>query len=845
MKKTSIIFILCCLSTVVVTAQQSFTPKINTVATTPTGKQYNEVIKPSTVSKPGLFTIHKNDDKYFFEIPDTILGRELLLTNWLVKVPGGSPKYGGEILGNQTLSFEKGNGNKLFLRLITLVNAVDSNSNIAKAVKNDNVDPIAMVFDIKARGLDDKSSIIDVTDFFQKENSFSTVGDLKGDLGLMGLAADRSYIKSMNAYPINVEIKTVRTYSASGMPTKAPNGASIPPTEAAKEAGAVTVEMSTSIMLMPKVPMQPRYFDPRVGYFAENYKVYSDDQQRVDDNTFIIRYRLEPKAEDMEKYKRGELVEPKQQIVYYVDPATPKQWRKYVIAGINDWNAAFEKAGFKNAIVGKEWPENDSTMSLEDMRYKVVRYLPSDIANAYGPNIHDPRSGEVLQSYVGWYHNIMQLLHDWYFIQASAIDTNARKMKFSDELMGSLIRFAVSHEIGHTLGLRHNMGSSSQTPVEKLRDKKWVEEHGHTASIMDYARFNYVAQPGDGITEKGIMPRIGDYDKWAIEWGYRYIGAKTEEDDKKIEAKLIVDSLKANPRLWFGGEGRNFDARCQTEDLGDNSMKASEYGIKNLKLVMAHLPEWTKEDNDTYTNLLNMYKQVVSQFNRYCSHVAKNVGSIYENVKSVEQDGDVYTPAPKAIQKEAVAFLNKQVFDTPKWLLDENILNKLSSPVRMGSVGTIHDRMIDLIFDDRVFNTMLVNEHRNGREGSYCIDEFITDVKSGVWKELNTHEAIDIYRRELQKKYVAKLFAAIKEAEFSTHMMAAFFGATGEELLPITSNSEIPSYLSYHLENLRQEILKAIPLAKDKDTKAHLEYMAATIKQGLENRFKKPEIRVR
>src|SRR4030095_3652758 len=294
---------------------------------------------------------------------------------------------------------------------------------------------------------------------------------------------------------------------------------------------------------------------------------------------------MEPKAEDMTKYKRGELVEPKEPIVYYVDPATPKQWRPYIIAGINDWNAAFEKAGFKNAIIGKEWPENDTTMSLEDARYKVIRYFPSDVANAYGPNIHDPRSGEILQSYVGWYHNIMKLLHDWYFVQASPIDPEARKMTFSTELMGKLIQFAVSHEIGHTLGLRHNMGSSNLTPVEKLRDKKWVEANGHTVSIMDYARFNYVAQPEDNISEAGIMPRIGMYDKWAIQWGYRYTGVSKEEDEK-ISTKWILDSLNANPKLWFGGEGRNYDARCQTEDLGDNSMKAGEYGIKNLKYVM-------------------------------------------------------------------------------------------------------------------------------------------------------------------------------------------------------------------------------------------------------------------
>jgi ribosomal protein S18 acetylase RimI-like enzyme len=396
---------------------------------------------------------------------------------------------------------------------------------------------------------------------------------------------------------------------------------------AASVAGAVTLGLNTSILLLPKTPMKRRFFDKRVGFFADNYTVFSDSQQKVEDQTFAVRYRLEPKQEDLEKYKRGELVEPQKQIVYYIDPATPKQWRKYLIDGVNDWQKAFEQAGFKNAIVGKEWPENDSAMSLEDARYSVIRYFASDIENAYGPNVHDPRSGEILESHVGWYHNVMKLVHDWYMVQAAAVDPKARKMKFDDELMGQLIRFVSSHEIGHTLGLRHNMGSSSKTPVEKLRDKVWVEAHGHTASIMDYARFNYVAQPEDNISEAGLFPRIGDYDKWAIQWGYAYSDAN-EEADKKASNKLIIDSLAKNPRLWFGGEGGNSDPRAQTEDLSDNAVKASEYGIKNLKHILAKLPEWTKEEGDKYDNLSQMYSQITGQFSRYMVHVLRNIGGV-------------------------------------------------------------------------------------------------------------------------------------------------------------------------------------------------------------------------
>jgi len=811
-------------------------PKADSVKST--SRKISDFVTAKAITKKGMFSIHQVDEKYYFEIPDSLLGRELLLTTWLVKVPGGSPKFGGEIMNNRTISFTKWNGgSKIALNVTATINQVDTTNVISTAVKNANVNSVAMLFDIKARG-NGGTSLIDATDFLQKENSFTMLSaEVKSRMSVSSMAADRSLVKSFAAYPINVEIKMMRTYGASTAPA-APGRPAVVPIEAARLSGAITMEVSASIMLMPEKPMVPRRFDARVGYFADAYQEYADAQQKVDTKIFIVRYRLEPKPEDMERYKRGELVEPREPIVYYVDPATPKQWRPYIIAGINDWNEAFKAAGFKNAIIGKEWPENDTTMSLEDARYKVIRYFPSEVANAYGPNIHDPRSGEVLQSYVGWYHNVMTLLHDWYMIQAGPNDPRARTMKFSDELMGTLIRFVSSHEVGHTLGLRHNMGSSSLTPVEKLRDKKWVEAHGHTNSIMDYARFNYVAQPEDSIGENGIMPRINDYDKWAIKWGYTYTGITDDEEDRKAVTKWIVDSLKANPRLWFGGEGFNHDARCQSEDVGDNSMKASEYGIKNLKYVMAHLPEWTKEDNDLYTNLTNMYRQVATQYMRYCLHVTANIASVYETWKTVEQPGDIYTTSPKEKQKEAVAFLTKEVFNTPEWLIDNDILNKISNPVRLGSLATIQGRVLDQVLSDRVFNTLLMMENRFGK--SYSIIEFIDDVKAGVWTELANKKPVTIYRRSLQKNYVTNILASIKEAEEGSHLIGLLVGGpTAAEEQPITTGSDIGSFLALHLEKLRAEILAAIPSITDKDTKDHLNYIAAQIKSGLANQFKK------
>ncbi len=754
MKKLLVFTSLCVVLTTSVNAQKMDTSSVKKDAPAKPGpKAFGDVITKKAVSQKGVFNVHFQDDKYFFEIPDSLLGRELLAVTRFAKVAGGARRYGGEEVNEQSLVFEKGPGQKIFMRVVTLISKADSTQTIAKAVKNSNLDPIVASFDIKALGKDSTSSVIEVTDFFKGDNqAVSLTSGEKRSFNLSGLASDRSYIESIKSYPINLEIRTVKTYSASAPTPGSPlGGAAIP---AAINAGAVTFELNTSIRLLPKVPMHTRLFDPRVGYFADNFVQYSDDQHKVENQIFAVRYKLEPKPADMEKYKRGELVEPVKPIVYYIDPATPKKWVPYLMAGVNDWNVAFEKAGWKNAIQGKEWP-NDSTMSLEDARFSVIRYFASDIENAYGPQVHDPRSGEILESHIGWYHNVMNLVHDWYMIQTAAVDPAARKMKFDDSLMGNLIRFVSSHEVGHTLGLRHNMGSSSKTPVEKLRDAKWLEANGHTASIMDYARFNYVAQPEDNVTQMGLFPRIGDYDKWAIKWGYTYTGVG-DEADKKINNKWIIDALNSNDRLWFGGEGFNADPRAQTEDLGDNSVLASEYGIKNLKRIVVKLPEWTKEEGDRYQNLNDIYTQLVGQYSRYMGHVLKNVGGVYETIKSVEEKGDVYTATPVAIQKSAMNFLQTQLFATPKWLLDNTILNKISNPVANERLQSVQTSVLKNLLEKGRLYRLTTSTTRFGN-ASYSLHDMMEDTRKGLFSELNSRQATDVFRRNLQKVYVSQL----------------------------------------------------------------------------------------
>ena len=800
-----------------------------------TPKPYKEVITDKAVTKKGLFIVHKVEDKYYFEIKDSLLGREILAVTRFIKVPAGAG-YGGEIANQQTLTFEKGIGNTIFLRVVTLVNTADSTNDIYKAVSNSNVNAIVQAFPIAAFSKDSSGSVIEVTDFFKGDiQPVSINPNVKRRYSLTALAADRSFIQKISTYPINTEIRTIKTFSSAGgaafgiptTPSPFPS-ASLP---AASQAGAITLELNTSLLLLPKTAMAHRVADKRVGYFTDDFVKYSDDQQQVENKEFAVRWRLEPKEGDYDKWLKGELVEPKKPIIYYIDPATPKQWRKYLIAGINDWQKAFEKAGFKNAIMGKEWPENDSTMSTEDARFSVLRYFASETENAYGPNVHDPRSGEILESHIGWYHNVMKLVHDWYMIQTAAVDPRARSMKFSDELMGDLIRFVSSHEVGHTLGLRHNMGSSSKTPVEKLRDKTWVEANGHTASIMDYARFNYVAQPEDNITKAGLYPRIGDYDLWAIKWGYGFIPGATDEDQKKASSKMIIDAYKANPRTWFGTyeSGNPADPRAQSEDLSDNAVKASEYGIKNLQRILPKLSEWTYEEADLNENIANMYGQLIGQFRRYVGHVTKNVGGIYETFKSAEEKAAVYEIVPKSYQKEAVQFLNKQLFETPKWLVAKDLWNKFNNPVSLDPVAAAQEGgLAGLISTDRL-NRMQICMERFGDDKAYNAMELLNDVQTDLFSELSSNKPIDEYRRILQKSYVEKLSAIINPASSATTITIQGFSFGPSVDL---KRSDVPAIVRAQLVELRSKI--SASANSDKMSKVHLLDLNQKIKNALD-----------
>ncbi|MES1220619.1 MAG: zinc-dependent metalloprotease [Bacteroidota bacterium] len=795
-------------------------------------KPYKEVITDKAKTDDGLFKVHKIEDKYFFEIPDSLMNRDILVVNRISKAAagmrvGGFFGYAGDQIGQNVIRFQKGPNNKVFLLNISFAEyAKDSTSPMFTAVNNSNIQPIAAAFDIKSLGKDSTGVVIEVTDYINGDNDILHFNSgLKTNLRLASIQADKSYIVGVKSYPINVEIKTVKTYSRTPAPPAGGGfgGGAAP--------GNMTVELNSSLVLLPKTPMQARYFDRRVGYFTVGYTDYDANPQGVESISLAKRWRLEPKDEDMEKYKRGELVEPKKPIVYYIDPATPKKWIPYLIQGVNDWQASFEKAGFKNAIMAKLAPtwKEDSTWSLDDARNSAIVYKPSDIANASGPSISDPRSGEIMESHINWYHNVMQLIHDWYMIQTAPNDPKARKMLYDDELMGQLIRFVSSHEVGHTLGLRHNFGSSSTVPVENLRNKAWVEANGHTPSIMDYARFNYVAQPEDNISQTGLFPRIGDYDNWAIQWGYSLFPQfKSPEEEQGYLNKWVIEKLK-NHRLWFGdGELNQDDPRNQSEDLSDDVIKASLYGIKNLKRIVPNLLEWTKEDNKDYQSLDEVFRQLTGQFSRYMIHVARNVGGIYLTPKTVEEAGVLYENEPKAKQKDAVAFLNSQLFATPTWLIDNSIYDRTGgSPIT--TIGTIQDNALNRLFNNSTLNKLIQAEAKDGAQ-SYTITELFSDVKKGIWGELVSKKSIDVYRRNLQKSYVI-----ILDRLLNPQSSNAVISGPGVTITLSSSNdkSDIRSVVRAHLSALKNEVNAAAAAISDPMSKYHLQDVSKRIDKAL------------
>ena len=766
---------------------------------------YADVIKDAE-SDDGLFTVHRKDEDYLFEIPDSLLGRDMLLISRIAgKMDGlGGFQSAGAATNRQMVRFER-RGDRIMLRKHSGVAVADDTLAIAASVEANYFPPILESWEIEARGPDSASSVIDVTDFFGGDTPhLSGLSPAqRRNYGVRRLDADRSFISRVRSYPLNVNVRHTLTYDAAS-----------PPTDEA--ANTVTLEMNQSLVLLPAEPMRPRYADPRVGYFTVSRINYGLNEQKAATETFIRRWRLEPS--DPEAYARGEVVDPVTPITYYVDPATPERYVDAVKRGIENWQPAFETAGFSNAIVALEAPskEEDPDWDPEDVRFSVARWSASETRNAVGPSTSDPRTGEIIESDIVWYHNHMRSYRNWMMVQTGAANPDARQLPLTDELMEEAMEQVITHEIGHAIGLPHNMVASSSYPVDSLRSRSFASRMGVAPTIMDYARQNYIAQPEDGLEPKDFLRRIGVYDHYSVNWGYRVLpDAETPEDEIPTLNRWIVE--KAHDRMYKylpGGLGVT-DPRSQTEDMGDDMVRANQYGMANLRRIVPNLVAWTTRPGEDYSDLAEIYGEAVSQWSRYVRHVVTMVGGVHADLKTADQDGAVFDGVPRAEQKRAMAWLAREAFTAPTWLNVPEILELIGpSAASVANITRLQSSVLNQLLSTSRMATLAELEVTEP-DDAYPLVEFLDDVRAAVWEDLERVTEVGPYRRALQRAYIERM------ATFMTDAPAAptpFFAAG-----PNVSTSDIRPLVREQLRTLRDDIARRLNRGMaHRVTEAHL-----------------------
>jgi hypothetical protein len=761
-------------------------------------KEYGKVITKDAISDDGLFMVHKVDKKYYFEIPNKLLDKDMLLVSRLSKLPsnlGGGYVNAGSETNEQLIVWQRFQ-DKILIKIKSYTAVANDSLPISISVKNNNYEPTLFAFDIVAFSKDSLNTVIDVTKFYGSDvkaiSGLST--SMRETYKVKGIDDSRSFITTMKSFPMNIEVVQDFTYNATKPPVL-------------EDTETISIQMNQSMILLPENRMQPRLADPRVGWFTVSQYDYGSSELKSDKKTYIRRWRLEPK--DPVAYAKGELVEPIKPIVYYIDPATPENLRKYIKQGIEEWQKPFETAGFKNAIIAKDPPskEEDPDFSPEDIRYSVIRYVASTTRNAVGPSVSDPRTGEIIESDIIWYHNHLRSYRNRYLLETGAANPSARTLNTSEEEMGEMMRFVIAHEVGHALGFPHNMGASCAYDTESYRNATFTQKNGIAASLMDYARFNYIAQPGD----KGVrfIRQMGPYDHYAVNWGYRVIpNSVSPEAEVPTLEKWILEKA-GDPMYKYGKQSSSFDPTSQTEDIGNNSMKASSYGLKNLEYVAIHLSEWTSDVTNNYDDLSELYDELLSVWSRYIGHVVTNVGGVYEDLKKPNQEGVVYTIVPKAQQQEAMKWLQMNAFNSPTWLVN---LKTLKNTDYSGYTERFRKLQARHLYSVLSFDRLgrLMDAEILGTS-NYTALELLRDMRKGIWKEANTAKAVSIYRRNLQRAYIERMEYLMKE-EIKSSSSVEYYNV---------AQSDIRSLVRGELTTLKTELGVAKNTAINTQTKYH------------------------